>query len=226
MPGLYEPYHAVEILKKFYVLAEGDFGEESVDGSKVNKYMMMCLLPRKPVEKLEPLQKFKGIQPLRLHFERNSRPGMNLCCSPSGSFGNMIACLISKYNWRTVTDMDDKEPNCLYHDAALLHPSDSVLEVGLINRTEFFEVYVDLKGEHKHQALLVKRDIYNAAKSVLQKMEISLHIFRGFNCTCGHKTVTHTKYFITDSETCLKCKYGYEGESEIFWIGEGQGMCY
>ena len=225
VPGLYEPYHAIDILKKFFILAERDFGEESGDGSKI-KYMMMCLLPRKPVEKLEPLKFFKGIQPLLLHFGRSSRPGMNLCCSPSGSFGNMIACLISEYYWSIVTDKDDKEPKCLYHDAAMLHPKESKLEVALINRTEYFEVYVDLKGEHECQALLVKTDIYNAAKSILEKMEISLHIFQGFNCTCGLKTVPHIKYFITDSETCLKCKYGHKGESEIFWIGEGQGMYY
>ena len=226
VPDLYQPCDAIKILKKLYTLAEGNFGEESVDGSKIKKYMMMCLLPRKPVDELEPLQKFKGIQPLRLHFERSSRPGMSLCCSPSGCFGNMIACLISENNWRIVTDMDDKEPNCLYHDAAMLHPKESKLEVALINRTEYFEVYVDLKGEHQHEVLRVKRDIYNAAKSVLEKMEISLHIFQGFNCSCGLKTMPHTKYFITDSETCLKCKYGHKGESEIFWIGEGQGMYY
>ena len=228
VPGLYEPYHAIEILKRFYILAEGEFGKEPVGGSKVKKYMMMCLLLHKPVEKLEPLQKFKEIQPLRLHFGKDNPLEGKLCCSPSGSFGNTIACLISKYNWRIVTDMDDKEPKCLYHDAAMLHPRRSRLEVALINRTEYFEVYTDQKGEHESQACLVKRDVYDAAKSVLEKMEISLDIFEGFICTCGLKTVSHTKFFITDPErsedVLLKCKYGHEEDSQTFWIGDSPGM--
>ena len=228
VPGLYEPCHAIEILNKFYILAESNFGEESVDGSKVKKYMMMCLLPRKPVEKLEPLKIFKGIQPLRLHFGKGNPLQGKLCCSPSGSFGNMIACLISKYNWRIVTDKDDKEPKCLYHDAAMLHPKGSRLEVALINRTEYLEVYADLKVEHESQACLVKQDVYDAAKSVLEKMEISLDIFQGLICTCGEKTLSHTKYFITDPErsenVLLKCKYGHEEDSQTLWIGDRPGI--
>ena len=228
VPGLYEPYHAIEILKKFYILAEGDFGKEPIEGPKVKKYMMMCLLPRKPVEKLEPLQKFKEIQPLRLHFGKGNPLDGKLCCSPSGSFGNMIACLISKHDWRIVTDMDDKEPKCLYHDSVMLHPKRSRLEVALINRTEYFEVDADVKGKYEFQACLVKQDVYNAAKSVLEKMEMSLDIFQGFICTCGLKTVPHTKFFIMDPErpkdVLLKCKYGHEEDSQTFWIGDTPGM--
>ena len=224
---LYEPCHAIKILKKFYTLAEGDFGDKSVKGSKVKKYMMMCLLPRKPVEKLGPLQRFKEIQPLRLHFGEGNPLEGKLCCSPSGSFGNMIACLISKHSWRIVTDMDDKEPKCFYHDAAMLHPKRGRLEVALMNRTEYFEVYADLKGKHESQACLVKRDVHDAAKSVLEKMEINLDIFQGFICTCGLKTVSYTKFFIMDPErlkyVLLKCKYGHEEDSQT-WIDDTPGM--
>ncbi|CAI8008535.1 hypothetical protein GBAR_LOCUS5841 [Geodia barretti] len=219
VPGLYEACHAIEIFKKLYTIAEGDLGSDQESGRI--KYIMMCLLPRLSVEKLKPLQKFKETQPLLLQFGTGSPPKLELCCSPSGSFGNTIACLITKHNWIITTDLDDKGPECLYHDAALLHPNEMSAEVALINKTEYFEVYVDLKMEHESQIFAIRRDISEAVKSVLEKMNRKLGIFEGFNCTCGRKKLPHTQYIKMEPETCQEyviCRHSYKGETKPFWI--------
>ena len=230
-PGVFDKNDAIEIFQSLYIIAKATFSPEiSKSLANKSKYIMMCLLPRLEQKEVEhQLMRFGQTKPLLLHFGKGSPPDLELCCSPIGSFGSIIACLISKFNWRICTDIDKQQPECLYHDIAMLQPSRKSLEVTLVNKTKYFEVYVDLNGEKECEVLQVRNDIRHATKLVLKTMQLELNVAEGFECTCGRWEKQHTQFLIKDSENSKEytfSKEGCRGEPNIFWIGSGNKGMY
>ena len=218
VPGLFEASHAIEIFKKLYTIAE-----QPQKPGREPKYLMMCLLPRLSPDEFKTWRNSlltMNPKPLCLDFGVDQPPDWELCCSPSGSFGNTIACLMSKYSWKTV---DYEEPACLYHNMAMLRPSQTSLEVTLLDKTQYFEVYVNDADEQECEFLQeVRSQIVSAVREVLEKM---LKVAEGFECTCGQGK--QHKQYLTNGSTkyleCAICVNGCKKSPESFWVKK-QGM--
>ena len=228
VPGVFEACHAIKVFEKLYILAKKSECE----------YMMMCLLPRLSKERFESRKllftRFGPVQPLRLDFGIGERPDWRQCCSPSGSFGSTIACLLSsEFKWRILcTDSVKEEPVCLYHDIAVLCPKDLSLEVTLVNNNKYFEVYVDVDSENADEYKKlpqVRRNIKDAVRKVLRTMKVSLNVAEGFKCDCGStKYLNETK----EEEYYARCKKGHKDklkdkcilQPKLYWIEPQAGM--
>ena len=221
--GVFDENDAIEIFQRLYMIAKPIFtpGLSKSLPQKL-KYIMMCLLPRLEQKEVEhQLERFGQTKPLLLHFGKGSPPDLELCCSPIGSFGSIIACLVSRFKWRICTDIDKQQPECLYHDIAMLRPSKKSLEVTLVNKTKYFEIYLDLKGEKECEVLQVRNNICSAAELVLKTMQLELDVAEGFECTCGRWEKQHTQFLIKDSEESKEytlSEEGCRGEPKVFWI--------
>ena len=237
---IFEESHAKEILESLYIIANRTFAPDQLKASsgteKDEKHIMMCLLPRLSQEKVQcRLQKFRQTKPLLLHFGTGgSPPDWELCCSPCGSFGNTIACLISKFKWKICTnddDDDDEQPECLFHDIVMLRPNQMSSKVTLVNRTKHFEAYIDPKESEYESLPKVQSDLCKAAKEVLPKnLNVAeLNVAEGFECPCKEtkkpwkkKRKHHTQY-LTPSKEYI-CKYGHQETPESVWTGNsGKG---
>ena len=235
--NIFEEYHAKKIFETLDIIASRslppDQSNSSTETEKDEKHIMMCLLPRLSQEEVQrQLQKFKQIKPLFLHFRKGSPDppyqDQELYSSPCGSFGSVIACLISKFEWKICIDIDKQQPECLYHDIAMLRPSRKSLEVTLVNKTKYLEIYVDLKGEKECEALRVRNHVCCATEIVLNKIKLELSVAEGFECNCGKWKKQHTQFLMEDSEESKEytlCVGGFKGEPQVFWRGsDNQGM--
>ena len=226
IPGLYEASRAIDILKQLYIITERGASQPSAEAQSNKEYIMMCLLPHLSPEEFRARRESLStkVEPLFIEFaEKGSLD--KLICSPSGSFGNTVACLISKYNWKVCTDFNDEQPECLYHEIAMLHPLGVGLEVTLVNKIKCFEVYVDFKDEQDCKHLQkIRNDIVGAVTLVLGTIKIDLEVMEGLKCPCKKKTVCHTQHFKKDSETSKEttsCKYDGYRECKTLWITSG-----
>ena len=226
VPGLFEACHAIEIFKKLYTIAE-----HSQKPGQEPEYLMMCLLPRLSQSEFDArrdslISMPSKIKPLRIDFGVGDPPDWDLCCSPSGSFGSTIACLMSKYNWKTV---DYEQPECLYHNMAMLRPSKMGLEVTLVDKTKYFEVYVNTDPEDEEECKELPKvhiEIVSAVREVLETMHIKMTGAEGFECTCRRQKQNHTLYLMKDSAGNSKylCRNGYKKAPKTFWVEEQQGV--
>ena len=228
VPGIYEAGDAIAIFKKLYTIAEGPQMPDLEP-----EYIMPCLLPRLTSEAFEGrislLQASQLVQTLHIDFGVGTAPDMELWCSPSGSFGSTIACLISNFNWKICTHTYDQDPECLYHEMATLHPSKLSLEVTLVNMTKYFEVYAYANSENRqkyNKLPVVRTEIVGAVRKVLETMKVKLTVAEGFKCPCKIKEVSHTQYLINPSEgpEFAMCENGHEDHPKSFWIGTQEGM--
>ena len=208
VPEIFEACHAIKVFKNLHIIAKNSESE----------YIMMCLLPRLSMKELESRKLvFTTCQPLRLDFGIGDPPQWKQYCSPSGCFGSTIACLITTFNWRVCTDvLYDEAPVCFYHDIAILCPKELSLEVTLVNKTKYFEVYVDVDPENRDEYKelpAIRSEIKEAVEKVLKTMKVKLSVAEGFECECEN-----TKYLKT------RCKCGQKEEFESLWIKAEPGM--
>ena len=219
IPGIFEVEDAIQIFKRLYIIAR--FSQKQSTGEE--KYIMMCLLDRLQQSEVNArLEKFNQSKPLRIHFGDGAPPHWELCCSPCGSFGSTIACLVSEFHWTICICANNKDvhPECLYHDIAMLHPKEMGSKVTLVNKTKYFEAYVDPKENECGRLCEVRREIYDAAEKVMKTMKMEkLTVAEGFECNCTPKTESHSQYFKPPKKYI--CKYGNKETPKSVWIGKG-----
>ena len=217
IPGIFEVKDAIEIFKRLYIIAT--FSQKQ--SSENEKYIMMCLLPRLEQKEVDArLEIFDEKTLLLIHFGEGSLPNWRCCCSPVGSFGSTIACLMSEFKWTICTDDKDENPECLYHDIAMLHPNEMSSRVTLVNKTEYFEAYIDPKENECANLRKVRREIHDATEKVIRTMNMEkLTVAEGFDCTCEVKEKRHTQYF-KPPKTYI-CKFGNKDTPENVWIEKG-----
>ena len=216
VPEIFEACHAIEVFEYLYIIAKNSESE----------YIMMCLLPRLSMKELKSRKLVfttcHPVQPLRLDFGIGDPPHWKQYCSPSGCFGSTIACLITTFNWRVCTDvLYDETPVCFYHDIAILCPKELNLEVTLVNKTKYFEVYVGVDPENRDEyekLPAIISEIKEAVGIVLKTMKVKLNVAEGFECDCEN-----TKYLI---ENYARCKCGLKEDFESLWIKAESGMFY
>ncbi|CAI8031466.1 hypothetical protein GBAR_LOCUS17856 [Geodia barretti] len=96
---------------------------------------------------------------------------------------------------------------------AILCPKELSLEVTLVNKTKYFEVYVGVDPENRYQYKelpAIRSEIKEAVGKVLKTMKVNLSVAEGFECDCEN-----TKYLKT---IYARCKCGLKEESESLWI--------
>ena len=214
--GIFDPHDAITVFKNIFIIARYSESE----------YIMMCLLPRLSEEEIESRKLVFTMcdpaqPPLRIDFGVGTPPHhWQQYCSPSGCFGSTIACLITNFNWRICVDtLFDQGPVCLYHDMAILCPNELNIEVTLINKTKYFEVYVDVDPEYTDEYKnlpAVRNEIKRAVEKVLETMKVNLRAAEGFGCDCES-----TKYL---REKPPFCKCGLKEKTESLWIEAKPGM--
>ena len=215
--GIFDPHDAITVFKNMFIIARYSESE----------YIMMCLLPRLSEEEFKSRKLvFTTCNPARppliIDFGVGTPPHWQQYCSPSGCFGSTIACLITNFNWRICVDtLFDQAPVCLYHDMAILCPNELNIEVTLINKTKYFEVYVDVDPEYTHEYKnlpAVRNEIKRAVGKVLEKMKVNLRAAEGFGCDCESTKYLHEKLAL--------CKCGLEEKTESLWIEAKPGMIH
>ena len=98
------------------------------------EYLMMCLKPSIPDQELRRyIPSSSDTVPLVVWFSSG--------CVPLGCFGSTISCLLSKYRWEVVRG-EDGTPKCLAHNIASLHDPQLLVNVLLVDFTQYLEVHV------------------------------------------------------------------------------------
>ena len=98
------------------------------------EYLMMCLKPSIPDQEIDRhIPTSSDTVPLVVRFSSG--------CVPLGCFGSTISCLLSKYRWEVVRG-EDGTPKCLAHNIASLHDPQLLVDVLLVDFTQYLEVHV------------------------------------------------------------------------------------
>ena len=234
VPGLYEPRQAIELSCHTFTLAplsRKKWSEPSTKSaqpitaadSKKDRYLMMCLLPPIPDEKLDHIShKYippsSKMVPLVVKFTDD--------CVPLGCFGSIISCLLSFYNWDIIRNDDDNSPECLAHNIAMLvcPTPTAYLKVVLVDTADYIEVHVN-KAENLPR---VRKDIFGAITKVFDIMHITdsgIEISPAFLCPCKEVGRPHTASLDeVGSKQYLDCsKKKWKGEAQdkyTMWFGD------
>ena len=88
----------------------------------------MCLIPDQELHRYIPTS--SDTVPLVVRFSSG--------CVPLGCFGS---CLLSKYRWEVVRG-EDGTPKCLAHNIASLHDLQLLVDVFLVDFTQYLQVHV------------------------------------------------------------------------------------
>ena len=232
--GLYEPFHAIELLCHIFMLAplnhEKGNSETSKNSSqpiargslvKEKKYLMMCLLPAIPDQELRcHVPSSPETTPLVVKFTGG--------CVPLGCFSSTISCLISTYEWR-VSNNEDNSPECLACNiASLFCPTDALLlKVVLVDSSDHIEVYVDADEDVLNVLPEVRQKILGAIGKVLDTMYLSeIDALPAVLCPCKKVYQSHPASLIeVKSEKFLYCpkaklKVGTAHEKHAMWFGD------
>lgn len=219
--GIFEPGDAIQIFKSLYIIAEHlRRGDEEQD------YIMMCLLRKSPTEYI-PKQRstlLSKVKPLIIEFGRLDNLEWEQWCSPSGSFGNTISCLISNFHWNIISN---EQEHSLYQNIARVYATKQKLECTMIDMTNHFEIY-PMKAEIDQKYITELRiEIVTAVRKVLSTMKIKLSIAEGLYCRSEPPMKVHL-CFIDGTEQPLECKYSCKQHLESVWARDQQtsGMSY
>ena len=191
VPGIYESQHAITLFRHIYTIAEltneeplatsqQPFTHSSRLGQKSSmlrrrEYLMMSLLADKE-DIVDYLPSPSKVAPLVIHFSSG--------CVPNGYFGNVISCLISKYNWK-VCQTEQGKPECLVHNIVTLHDPTLPITLIIVNYTQHLEVHINMaKVEeyifkpHNFKTFLI------AEKVVVCMLEHDIQVEPAFLCPC------------------------------------------
>ena len=198
---------------------------------------MMSLLtdiPEKDIKKFLPSHKRFQF----LHSPSKVAP-LVICfssgCVPNGCFGNVISCLISKYNWK-VRQTKQGKPECLAHNIATLHDAMLPVTITIVNYTQHLEIHINMaevEKEHFNEICSsVRTTILTTIENVFKLMRFEdIRVEPAFVCKCHPKshaaTVCHLStgsYIVcskTENQVCrLKVEHQYwfqdEKKGEMF----------
>ena len=150
----------------------------------------MCLLASLSEEKIKEVPSTHSkVATLLIHFSTE--------CVPSGCFSSAIACAISKYKWIICySDVSKTEPECLAHNAVMLHPSDLPVEVTLVNSTHYLQVHIDTANvedtDINRICTNIRTTIFSVLESVFKRMHFTeIQIKPAFLCSCSPTSESH-----------------------------------
>ena len=187
------------------------------------EYLMMCLKPSIPDQELHRyIPTSSDTVPLVVRFSSG--------CVPLGCFGSTISCLLSKYEWEVVRG-EDGTPKCLAHNIASLHDPQLLVDVLLVDFTQYLEVHVSYDlAIHElpyttNTCSLILTTVFGAIEKVFEIMRLDrdkMGISPAILCPCTKLKVKHFaifqtrngKYFLRCSQTTSK-----PDEKQMLWMG-------
>ena len=221
--GVYEVQDAIRLFCHTLTIAplhhEEDATRPVPDSEK--EYLMMCLKPSIPDQELHRhIPTSSDTVPLVVRF----RSG----CVPLGCFGSTISCLLSKYRWEVVRG-EDGTPNCLAHNIASLHDPQLLVNVLLVDFTQYLELYVSCNlGIHRlppNTCSLVLTTVLGAIEKVFEIMRLGrdkMGISPAVLCPCTKVKEKHFARFTRHgSEYFLLCLQNIfePDEKQMLWMG-------
>ena len=221
---IYQPQDAIDLFQKIYTIAPLS-AESQCDPEK--KYLMMCLLPYKTDDEIRcVLPCSSRASPLLVRF--------NSDCTPNGSFGNTVSCLISRFQWKLSLSRDGK-PQCLAHNIVTLSLSTKkdhiIMKVTLVDSEQYFEVHVNTDKRKdtvlQKQCPDIRSTVFDAVEAVLQTMHYDgLEVEPAFLCTCEDESphaaiISPSSPVTTDSS--LTCSVTDDPIGDLEW---GQGVWF
>ena len=185
---------------------------------------MMCLKPSIPDQELHRyIPTSSDTVPLVVRF--------GIGCVPLGCFGSTISCLLSKYRWEVVRG-EDGTPKCLAHNIASLYDPQLLVDVLLVDFTQYLEVHVSYSlAMHELPAAtnacsLVLTTVFGAIEKVFEIMRLGgdkMRIFPAVICSCTKVKEKHFAIFQTrNGKYFLCCSQNMPSvpdEKQKLWMG-------
>ena len=221
--GVYEVQDAIRLFCHTLTIAPLHHKEDAArpvpDSEK--EYLMMCLKPSIPDQELHRLiPTSSDTVPLVVRFKSG--------CIPLGCFGSTISCLLSKYRWEVVRG-EDGTPNCLAHNIASLHDPQLLVNVLLVDFTQYLELHVSCNlGIHRlppNTCSLVLTTVLGAIEKVFEIMRLGgdkMGISPAVLCPCTKVKEKHfarftrrgSEYFLLCLQTIFE-----PDEKQMLWMG-------
>ena len=131
--GVYEVQDAIRYFCHTLTIAPLCHVEEAANPvpKTEREYLMMCLIPDQVLHCY--ISTSSDTVPLVVRFSSG--------CVPLGCFGSTISCLLSKCRWEVVRG-EDGTPKCLAHNIASLHDPQLLVDVLLVDFTQYIQVHV------------------------------------------------------------------------------------
>ena len=204
---IYEVKDAIKLFYHTFTLAplETDTAER--------EYLMMCLLPAIPDEELNDyIPESSDTVPLVVKFSSG--------CVPLGCFGSTISCLLSKYGW-DVARKEYSTPKCLAHNIAALHDPDLLLDIVLVDHSQYIEIHIsDLSIPPADACNEVCTAVFGAIKEVFDIMQLNIKLSPAVACTCKNIRGEHFAEFKKVRDKCLlHCSKTEPDEKQRLWVG-------
>ena len=193
VPGIYESQHAIKLFRHIYTIAELTNEEplatsqqlvthssrpEQKSSTRSREYLMMSLLAdKKDIQ--DHLPSPSKVAPLVIHFSSS--------CVPNGCFGNVVSCLISKYNWK-VCQTEHGKPACLAHNIVTLRDPMLPVTITIVNHIQHLEIHVNMARVEEHFSEIcssIRTTIFSAIKNVFKVMRFEdIQVETAFLCPC------------------------------------------
>ena len=221
--GVYEVQDAIRLFCHTLTLAPLHHEEDPAHPvpNSEREYLMMCLKPSIPDQELHRhIPTSSDTVPLVVRFSSG--------CVPLGCFGSTISCLLSKYRWEVVRG-EDGTPNCLAHNIASLHDPQLLVNVLLVDFTQYLELHVSCDlGIHQlppNTCSLVLTTVLGAIEKVFEIMRLDgdkMGISPAVLCPCTKVKEKHFARFTRrGSEYLLRCLQSIfePDEKHMWWMG-------
>ena len=236
--SIYESQHAIKLFRHIYTIAELTNDEplatshqlvthfsrpEQKSSTRSREYLMMSLLAdKKDIQ--DHLPSPSKVAPLVLHFSNG--------CVPNGCFGNVISCLISKFNWK-VCQTEQGKPACLAHNIVTLRDPMLPVTITIVNHILHLEIHVDMARVEEHFSEIcssIRTTIFSAIEKVFKIMKFEdIQVETAFLCPCkcspSHAaTVCHFLYGGSYT-VCIKTgiSIGCLQKEQQFWFQGTKG---
>ena len=226
IPGIYESQHAIKLFRHIYTIAQlsneeplglsqhssphpNRTGQES-SSLREKEYLMMSLLAdKKNIQKYLP--SCSKVAPLVIYFSND--------CVPNGCFGNVISCLISKFEWK-VCRTEQGSPECLAHNIVTLSDPALPVTITVVTYVQHLQIHINLakvKEEHFNEICSsIYTTIFSAIEIIFKVMRLEdIQVKPAFLCPCKCRpkfhaaTVCHlstASYLVcTKSESQVDC---------------------
>ena len=221
--GVFEVQDAIRLFCHTLTIAPLHHEEDATHPvpNSEREYLMMCLKPLITDQELHRyIPTSSDTVPLVVRFSSG--------CVPLGCFGSTISCLLSKYEWEVVR-REDGTPKCLAHNIAFLHDPQLLVDVLLVDFTQYIQVHVSCNlGIHElppNTCGLILTTVFGAIEKVFEimrlggdKMTISPAVF----CSCTIVKEKHIASFTRrDSKYFLRCSQttSEPDEKQKLWMG-------
>ena len=233
VPGIYEPQDAIKLFRHIYTIAEEPLVKsqqpstassrpERKSSTSKREYLMMSLLADKnDIEHY--LSSPSKVAPLVIHFSNS--------CVPNGCFGNVVSCLISKYNWKVCRTEDDK-PECLAHNIVTLR-GPKLPKATIVNFTQHLEIHVNMsevkEKDFNEICSNIHSTVFAAIGEVFKVMRFEdIRVEQAFHCPCKCTPKSHVAKVcnISTGSSYLVCTKTSEmsqvQKEHQFWLHHGK----